>query len=242
MPVCLNLTDGCFAIPPQNNVLKIARHSYGYLNPQPVSHAPLEFSSASKRPQGCSENKESRESKLAAKTISQPRTHITDPSLSIPVEGASDLRRALRRMIPWPELAERPFFKTRLCWYCDTETGDWIIDYHPSYKNLFIATGGSGHAFKFLPIIGEKVVDCLLGRCPEEFREKWKWKGSAGINDDVDTSNGEKTEDNRKRTQGEVANLQEDLAIERIVATEDGSRGGKPGLILQDEMAKSGRD
>lgn len=109
MPVCLNLTDGCFAIPPQNNVLKIARHSYGYLNPQPVSHAPLEFSSASKRPQGCSENKESRESKLAAKTISQPRTHITDPSLSIPVEGASDLRRALRRMIPWPELAERPF-------------------------------------------------------------------------------------------------------------------------------------
>ena len=58
-----------------------------------------------------------------------------------------------------------------------TATGDWIIDYHPSYKNLFVATGGSGHAFKFLPILGDKIVDCLLGRCPQELREKWKWKG-----------------------------------------------------------------
>ncbi|KAI8950322.1 DAO-domain-containing protein [Xylaria longipes] len=241
MPVCLNLTNGCFAIPPRNNVLKIARHSYGYLNPQPVSHAPLK-SSPSSSPEPDSENRGSDKSKPASKTISQPRTDITHPSLSIPDEGASDLRRALRRMFPDSELAERPFFKTRLCWYTDTTTGDWIIDYHPSYKNLFIATGGSGHAFKFLPIIGEKVVDCLLGRCPVEFREKWKWKGSVGINGDVNAANGEnETENDGEQTRRQAANLQEDLAVERIVATEDGSRGGKPGLILQDEMVKSGR-
>ncbi|KAI0459157.1 DAO-domain-containing protein [Xylaria acuta] len=239
MPVCLNLTDGCFAIPPRDNVLKIARHSYGYLNPQPVSHVPLKCPSTS--PEDGTENRGSDKSKPIAKTISQPRTHITDPSLSIPAEGASDLRRALRRMIPWPGLAERPFFKTRLCWYTDTTTGDWIIDYHPSYKNLFIATGGSGHAFKFLPIIGEKVVDCLLGRCPEEFREKWKWKDSVGINGDVNAANGEKGSGNDgDHTQGRAADLREDLALEHIITTEDGSRGGKPGLILQDEMVKSG--
>ncbi|KAI0863938.1 DAO-domain-containing protein [Xylaria cubensis] len=241
MPICLNLTDGCFAIPPRNNVLKIARHAYGYLNPQPVSHAPLK-SSSSTSPKDGSGNEGSNKDKPAAKTISQPRTHITDPSISIPAEGASDLRRALRRMIPWPEVAERPFFKTRLCWYTDTATGDWIIDYHPSYRNLFIATGGSGHAFKFLPIIGEKVVDCLVGRCPEEFREKWKWKGSVGISGNIATASSEKgTESDGEHTQRQVENLEEDLAVEHIVATEDGSRGGKPGLILQDEMVKSGR-
>ncbi|KAI1132860.1 DAO-domain-containing protein [Nemania abortiva] len=224
MPVCLNLTDGCFAIPPRDGVLKIARHSYGYLNPQPVSHEPL------------SSNGINGATTKAAKPISQPRTHLTDPSLSIPAEGASDLRRALRRMFPWPEIAERPFIKTRLCWYTDTATGDWIIDYHPSYKNLFIATGGSGHAFKFLPILGEKVVDCLLGRCPKDFREKWKWKGSVATDVNVATD----SEKGAKRGEEGISIIY-DLAAELSIATEDGSRGGKPGLVLQDEMTKSGR-
>lgn len=220
MPVCLNLTDGCFAIPPRDGVLKIARHAYGYLNPQPVSHEPLRLSPGPG-------SKDETEGLAAKRVVSQPRTHLTNPSLSIPAEAAADLRRALRRMIPWPELAERPFFKTRLCWYTDTATGDWIIDYHPSYKNLFVATGGSGHAFKFLPILGDKVVDCLLGKCPEDFREKWKWKGGAGIRANAHGSEG-------VRTKGQEETLVDDLAVELIISTEDGSRGGKPGLILLD--------
>ncbi|KAI0905400.1 FAD dependent oxidoreductase-domain-containing protein [Ustulina deusta] len=229
IPVCLNLTDGCFVIPPRDGVLKIARHSYGYLNPQPVSHEPLKFSPSIAKDKNENSGTDKRKP-AAARTISQPRTHLTDPSLSIPAEGAADLRRALRRMIPW--LAERPFFDTRLCWYTDTPTADWIIDYHPSYKNLFIATGGSGHAFKFLPILGEKIVDCLLGRCPEAFREKWRWKDGVQID-------GNATE-NAKGTTGEQEGLDDDIAVELSVATEDGSRGGKPGLILGDEMAKNG--
>ncbi|KAI1118393.1 DAO-domain-containing protein [Nemania sp. NC0429] len=221
MPVCLNLTDGCFVIPPRDGVLKIARHAYGYLNPQPVSHEPL-------RPSPGPRDEKTGGLAAAKKRVSQPRTHLTDPSLSIPAEAASDLRRALRRMIPWPELAERPFFKTRLCWYTDTATGDWIIDYHPSYENLFIATGGSGHAFKFLPILGDKIVDCLLGRCPEEFQEKWKWNGSAKVRSNANDS------EEVPSTGQEGTPADDDLAIELIIATEDGSRGGKPGLILTD--------
>ena len=58
-----------------------------------------------------------------------------------------------------------------------TATGDWLIDYHPRYnKSLFLATGESGHAFKFLPVIGDKVVECLVGKYPEEFRDKWRWR------------------------------------------------------------------
>ncbi|KAI0408429.1 DAO-domain-containing protein [Xylaria palmicola] len=239
MPVCLNLTDGCFVIPPRDGVLKIARHSYGYLNPQPATHEPLKCCSSS-GPRDGGENGGTDDSNPAARSISRPRTHLTDLSLSIPAEGAADLRRALRRMIPWPELAQRPFFKTRLCWYTDTATGDWIIDYHPSYENLFIATGGSGHAFKFLPVLGGKVVDCLVGRCPEAFRDKWKWKGGVVITENA-TYGEKEAEEGGDETQGQRATLVADLAVERGVVTEDGSRGGKPGLVLQEEMAKSGR-
>ena len=51
--------------------------------------------------------------------------------------------------------------KSRICWYCDTIDGDWMISYHRDKSNLFIATGGSGHGFKFLPIIGPYFVDIM---------------------------------------------------------------------------------
>ncbi|KAI1172075.1 DAO-domain-containing protein [Nemania sp. FL0916] len=223
MPVCLNLTNGCFVIPPRNRILKVGRHSYGYLNPQTLSHEPLKASNSADK---------DRTKSSSAKSVSVPWTHLTDPSLSLPAEAVDDLRNALRRMIPFPGLADRPFCQTRICWYADTATGDWIIDYHPSYKNLFIATGGSGHAFKFLPILGEKVVDCVVGKCPKEFREKWKWKGGVEINT--------KATGSAEGLQGQ-GDLNDDLAVELSIATEDGSRGGKPGLVLQDELAKSVR-
>ncbi|MCJ1387475.1 hypothetical protein MMC18_000318 [Xylographa bjoerkii] len=62
-------------------------------------------------------------------------------------------------------IAIRPFTKLRKCWYTDTPSLDFIVDYHPSYgKSLFVATGGCDHAFKFLPIIGEKVAAIALHR------------------------------------------------------------------------------
>ncbi|KAI1406160.1 putative fructosyl amino acid protein [Hypoxylon fuscum] len=190
IPVMLNISTGLFVIPPRNRELKVARHGYGYLNPRPVSNPPLGIPT----------------SKPPPKLVSQPHTHLDDAALSIPREGEKALREALRKTIPWPELQDRPFSRTRLCWYTDTATGDWIIDYHPYWQGLFIATGGSGHAFKFLPVIGDKVVNCIMGKCPIEFQDKWKWK------------------------------IVED--VEKAIVTEDGSRGGRPGLVLEDELRK----
>jgi sarcosine oxidase/L-pipecolate oxidase len=60
-------------------------------------------------------------------------------------------------------IAVRPFSKVRRCWYTDRPSLDFIIDYHPSYgKSLFVATGGGDHAFKFLPVIGEKIVAIVM--------------------------------------------------------------------------------
>lgn len=35
-------------------------------------------------------------------------------------------------------------------------------------------------AFKFLPVIGKYVVDCLLGTADAELREKWAFKPGTG--------------------------------------------------------------
>jgi sarcosine oxidase/L-pipecolate oxidase len=170
MPVVLNLSTGLFIIPPTDRVLKVARHAYGYINPVTLDNPPLPLFPKSPG---------TTTTTTSPSAISLPRTSLTDPSLSIPADAAADLRRALRDMIPWPSLRDRPFSKTRLCWYSDTPTGDFLIDYHPYWRGLFVATGDSGHAFKFLPVIGDKITDCLMRNGPPEFRGKWDWKATA---------------------------------------------------------------
>lgn len=61
----------------------------------------------------------------------------------------------------------------------DRPDGNFLIDYHPSYDDLFIAAGGSGHAFKFFPVIGEKVVAAIEQRLDPELRDLWSWKTEA---------------------------------------------------------------
>ncbi|KAF2813904.1 sarcosine oxidase [Mytilinidion resinicola] len=159
IPTILNLSTGLFSITPSRNLLKIARHGYGYANPVAIPHP--EYIPASTFPSQTSI------------TVSQPLTAVSDPTLSVPAEGLAACRAFLREV--YPSLAERPFSATRICWYTDTPTGDFLVSYHPKYKGLFVATGGSGHAFKMLPVIGGKVVECILGRTPAEFRDKWAW-------------------------------------------------------------------
>lgn len=150
MPVLLNLGTGLFAIPPSpaaDSLFKVARHGYGYRNPTPII------------------DPATGESRI----VSLPSSHFSP----IPSEGSIALREFLKDLVPW--LAERPFTHTRMCWYTDTPTGDFIVDFHPEIEGLFLATGGSGHAFKFLPVIGEKVMEALEGMLDSELRSLWAW-------------------------------------------------------------------
>lgn len=47
---------------------------------------------------------------------------------------------------------------------------------HPNAKNLYIATVGSNHGFKFLPVIGKYVADMLEGKLSPGYAELWSWK------------------------------------------------------------------
>lgn len=66
---------------------------------------------------------------------------------------------------------------TRVCWYNDSYDNHLIIDYAPEQDGLFVATAGSGHAFKYLPIMGKWVVDIIEGVGMDRPAVKaWKWR------------------------------------------------------------------
>ncbi|KAL6720694.1 hypothetical protein ACLMJK_002619 [Lecanora helva] len=63
----------------------------------------------------------------------------------------------------------------RFCWDGITPDNNWFITPHPRCENLYIATAGSFHGWKFLPIIGKYVVQMLRGELSEEMEGRWRW-------------------------------------------------------------------
>ena len=91
----------------------------------------------------------------------------------------------------------------------ESSVSNWLVDHHPRYEGLFVATGDSGHAYKFLPVIGQRVVD-VLTRCPhdelgKQLMQKWQWPSQPAALDFRWT---------------------------------DEWRGGPKGMVLDDELAK----
>lgn len=107
-------------------------------------------------------------------TTSVPHTFHQAPSDGLPLEIEAQMRRNLRRVLP--ELADRPFSYTRLCWDADTADRHFLIAHHPNHKQLVVATGGSAHGFKFLPVIGSYIADFLEGSLDQEIVQKWCWR------------------------------------------------------------------
>jgi sarcosine oxidase/L-pipecolate oxidase len=56
-----------------------------------------------------------------------------------------------------------------------TPTHDFLICPHPQCARLYIATGGSFHGWKFLPIIGKYIVRMLNGTLDGPFAKRWAW-------------------------------------------------------------------
>ncbi|PLB47791.1 sarcosine oxidase [Aspergillus steynii IBT 23096] len=96
------------------------------------------------------------------------------PEDGCPKEIESELRTFVREMMP--ELAHRPFVSTELCWDAFAPDSSFRICPYPQAKNLFVATVGSGHAFKFLPTIRKNVVDMVEGNLDPELERLWAWK------------------------------------------------------------------
>ena len=72
------------------------------------------------------------------------------------VEGLAAVRDLLAQR--FPALKDAPVVETRVCQYENTSNGDFLIDRHPEFDNVWLVGGGSGHGFKHGPAVGEYVA------------------------------------------------------------------------------------
>jgi monomeric sarcosine oxidase len=69
-----------------------------------------------------------------------------------------------------PDLAHAPIVETRVCQYENTWNGDFLIDRHPGFENVWLAGGGSGHGFKHGPALGEHLSARIIEQAAAEPR------------------------------------------------------------------------
>lgn len=110
---------------------------------------------------------ESRGLKIACDTHGQQIDPDTQSRLVSP-EGVAWARSFVARR--FPTLAHSPIVETRVCQYENTSSGDFLIDRHPHFSNVWFAGGGSGHGFKHGPAVGEYTASLILGEATLEPR------------------------------------------------------------------------
>jgi sarcosine oxidase len=89
-------------------------------------------------------------------------------------ETVTHLRAYLARRIP--ALAAAPIIESRVCQYENTSNGDFLIDRHPVFENVWLVGGGSGHGFKHGPAVGEQVASLVSKNAQVEHGLAWRLK------------------------------------------------------------------
>jgi glycine/D-amino acid oxidase-like deaminating enzyme len=77
----------------------------------------------------------------------------------------------------FPALRAAPLAESRVCQYENTSNGDFLIDRHPEWEDMWLVGGGSGHGFKHGPAVGEYVTARILGGGEAEPRFSLAAKG-----------------------------------------------------------------
>jgi sarcosine oxidase len=94
-----------------------------------------------------------------------------DPDTGDRLPSAEGLARARACLAGrFPALTQAPLLEARVCQYENTSNGDFIVDRHPAFDNVWIVGGGSGHGFKHGPAVGEYCAGRIFGDRPEEPR------------------------------------------------------------------------
>lgn len=96
---------------------------------------------------------------------------LVDPdtqSRLVSTEGAEWARGYVAKR--FPALKDSQITESRVCQYENTSNGDFLIDRHPEWGNVWLAGGGSGHGFKHGPAFGEYLAGRVLGSDYQEPR------------------------------------------------------------------------
>jgi sarcosine oxidase len=67
----------------------------------------------------------------------------------------------------FPDMRDAPILETRACQVDNTADSHFIVDRHPDYDNVWLASGGGGHGFKHGPMVGEYLADRIQGRAAD---------------------------------------------------------------------------
>ncbi|KAF2645002.1 fructosyl peptide oxidase [Massarina eburnea CBS 473.64] len=110
----------------------------------------------------------------APKRISVPRSHAKHLTDTYPDASEVTIRKAIDVYLP--RFKDKELFNRALCWCTDTADSALLVCEYPKWKNLFLATGDSGHTFKLLPNIGKHVVELIEGDLAEDLARAWRWR------------------------------------------------------------------
>ncbi|KAF2168547.1 hypothetical protein M409DRAFT_65482 [Zasmidium cellare ATCC 36951] len=111
----------------------------------------------------------SHRSEKSGRLISVPETE----SDKIPEEAMHALKSFCAENMT--ELLDLEPEQVRLCWYCDSVDESFLIDHVPETEGLMVCSGGSGHGFKFLPVLGKHVVE-VVERKDTEYTRLFQWR------------------------------------------------------------------
>ena len=96
-----------------------------------------------------------------------------DAERRIPADHIERCRTFLRDT--FPDLAGAAVVGRRVCLYCDSFDGHFLIDRDPDRPGLVVAAGGSGHGFKFAPVLGGLIADVVEG-AEHPWAERFAWR------------------------------------------------------------------
>ena len=181
-PVIINFSSGFYQFEPVHIPgvnewhMKIAYHSNGYLYPKPPVECnggyPAFEDSAAACPTGPRE--------IGGEGDRAEDVGYEMAESTIPASRLDHMLAELAQIYPALAQKER-VIATRVCWYSDTLDENWIIDTlnsHPAVsqdgkgrvgENVWVVSGDSGHAYKFLPMIGD-LFATIAGLCPNTRR------------------------------------------------------------------------
>jgi sarcosine oxidase/L-pipecolate oxidase len=95
----------------------------------------------------------------------------------IPKQALSVIQTFLDKYLPELGEAGIRISMTRICWYNDSFDNHLTVDRVPGMTGLMVATSGSGHAFKYLPSLGNWIVDVMEGIGSDRPAiQAWRWR------------------------------------------------------------------
>ncbi len=86
----------------------------------------------------------------------------------VSAESVAAMRERVAQL--FPALQDAPLLETRVCQYENTSNGDFLVDRHPDFSNVWLLGGGSGHGFKHGPALGEYAASRILQEAAVDLR------------------------------------------------------------------------